>query len=1341
MASTISKACLFAFTLLILGCGGGGDKQQPETPLTETPVITPDPGPEPSPQPNPEPQPTPEPKNEAPIVGIEGTSTGQERQPIVLQAKSSDVDGSIVNYQWQHDSDLLLNLSGSATERLTLSTPDIQQDVTVTFTVTVTDNQGASESASHTVHFARNEITFQLRGLVTDKPIPNAIVTATVGKETFSTTANASGEYTLDIAADEASQSTLVQLHAQGVGAQSRVAFISQLPSVSLIRSKAGEDNVLDASEIFGVNVTNVTTAEYVQLSEHEGAFDSLAQLQNALLLVDTADKIKLATLIKALVDDNIDLMPVKFSSTLALAEDTAGAAQLYSELEVAHPELLKKAEDALLKDTTLLPGLTSELLGDYTLAIPNTMHGLLVNLSFNDDGTGQIIAEEVSSFDWEKIGQTVTLSFAEPVTILPAGIKSDYGPSAKTVLNTLTFDVLEERSGLIAARVSYQHGLVLEFLSEPITDVTEAFAHLYKTVPDLSINRDELIGIWHLQHHLLGHSLGEAVKLDLLEDGTANQISTNTAWQWQLNGNTLTLESTDKTLTYQVLEYANGQLHTIVKGHVSENLNTRNGAVFVKHQNVEFDALNVTGSWSISRSQYDEQQYFFFDNNRYFSELGRSSAWVLEQGKLELGEYLWNGTHVEQCDVSQASCIYNVTDEFELVGVYGNDVVVNHNKLQTTGVVEDQSRSLLRFFTRDQNHGHRLKKVSHFGSEQVLYGAEETLTFDMHCPSGPCYSVVEYQGLSYRIEEQGSVMLLSNDETGEQLVLSVKVLSATEQEVCIRSTNGQCDTSNTSIFTTLGPELDFNITIEGEGSMLAHTDKPRLGETLSLTVIPSAGYMVSKISGCNGYFTEQNMTFYVHAPAKSCHITAKFIKYNEFVGENRLVRKGFYAPSSFDFNVFASGDGTIFRSGFYSPFTWQTKANGGLTAQLEQPTFAGQEFSNSDPSISYDIEITGFELVRHPEGVEVTWHRQLSIEGIVQSSDSMREVLDDIRDFEKITLTHAEMVGTWSLGYGSNEFDYFSQSKNRASLRYLSTYKLILNEQGDGEIIDALGRTPINWVLGDDYLELQQLNGQNHVMRIFVWNALDGSFQFNTQLVTGSYLTPLNRGTGAMVKHQVSAPDIVSKVGIWRFKEGDHFDVLSGLEVYDNGVIRLGADFNYHHVSVEGNVIYMENLWDYKQNIIDPNCSIDKIECSLHSSLTFELVATGDNKLYVLETSVFVPNAFPSSVLRVVEYNSTGLEKFEHYMLANLKLSQQVGDTKLVWRTDVDSSNNAVTITTPDGQFSAILDELGRIVYDNQGENYYLQVVDASHDGVKVCHYSEHDVCNVDNELFLTYQ
>lgn len=66
-----------------------------------------------------------------------------------------------------------------------------------------------------------------LSGTVTDAPIANAIVTATVGDQTFTATADANGNYSLPIEIDETDAGEFVTLTARGVGDQSYVEFKS----------------------------------------------------------------------------------------------------------------------------------------------------------------------------------------------------------------------------------------------------------------------------------------------------------------------------------------------------------------------------------------------------------------------------------------------------------------------------------------------------------------------------------------------------------------------------------------------------------------------------------------------------------------------------------------------------------------------------------------------------------------------------------------------------------------------------------------------------------------------------------------------------------------------------------------------------------------------------------------------------------------------------------------------------------------------------------------------------------------------------------------------------------
>src|SRR5262245_5671818 len=68
---------------------------------------------------------------------------------------------------------------------------------------------------------APTKVSLRLEGKVTDEPIANAAVTARVGDEEFSATADATGAYSIAIEIDEADQNAFITLTARGVGEQS----------------------------------------------------------------------------------------------------------------------------------------------------------------------------------------------------------------------------------------------------------------------------------------------------------------------------------------------------------------------------------------------------------------------------------------------------------------------------------------------------------------------------------------------------------------------------------------------------------------------------------------------------------------------------------------------------------------------------------------------------------------------------------------------------------------------------------------------------------------------------------------------------------------------------------------------------------------------------------------------------------------------------------------------------------------------------------------------------------------------------------------------------------------
>jgi|GEM_PF-1973197 len=139
------------FTLALTACGGGGGSEStPSTPVT------------------------PPAANLAPTVSAGEDQSIYTGTKVILSGEASDTDGTIVSYQWQ----LTDYASGSAA--LTLNDADkatayfetnfnVPEEQAFTFTLTVTDDDGATSSDKVTIKIAPTEFTY------VDIPLPENI--------------------------------------------------------------------------------------------------------------------------------------------------------------------------------------------------------------------------------------------------------------------------------------------------------------------------------------------------------------------------------------------------------------------------------------------------------------------------------------------------------------------------------------------------------------------------------------------------------------------------------------------------------------------------------------------------------------------------------------------------------------------------------------------------------------------------------------------------------------------------------------------------------------------------------------------------------------------------------------------------------------------------------------------------------------------------------------------------------------------------------------------------------------------------------------------------------------
>ncbi|NIY88121.1 FG-GAP repeat domain-containing protein [Vibrio campbellii] len=109
-----------AIVLSFAGCGGGKDSKTNSTEKVSNNAI--------------------------PVISPISAQSLVETETLYLSVDATDNDGQISTYQWVQTNGTAATLSGIDTQEIEIQTPNVATDETLTFKVTVTDNQGATAS-------------------------------------------------------------------------------------------------------------------------------------------------------------------------------------------------------------------------------------------------------------------------------------------------------------------------------------------------------------------------------------------------------------------------------------------------------------------------------------------------------------------------------------------------------------------------------------------------------------------------------------------------------------------------------------------------------------------------------------------------------------------------------------------------------------------------------------------------------------------------------------------------------------------------------------------------------------------------------------------------------------------------------------------------------------------------------------------------------------------------------------------------------------------------------------------------------------------------------------------
>ncbi|GLX78992.1 hypothetical protein tinsulaeT_23320 [Thalassotalea insulae] len=395
----MKKRVLLPLLLLTAACGGGGGsssspKATPSTPTNHSPTA---------------------------VNDVISTSLSTTISIDVL-ANDSDKDGdelTILSATTDHGGTVAVG------NGVLSYTPKDNFLGTETITYEINDGNGGSASATVEVDVS---VTLTLKGKVTDEPIANAVVVASIGEQSVEVLADNAGNYSLDISSN--SWNSFVTIHATGQDNQDNVELVSQVGSVEKIYSVKGDDNIIEKSELQGVNVTNITTASYAlttRANNNEPATNQ-AELEMLESKLNAHSVLELAAAIKSIVDNPNATMPLGVDTVLDLALNEELASNL---IENVSDSKMQELFAAIANDNELTTPLSLE-------DIPETLYltfGTQLysyyrsqptagwKLQFNDDQSGVMYTQKGEplnklTFNWSiNDKHSLTIVFSSPVT------------------------------------------------------------------------------------------------------------------------------------------------------------------------------------------------------------------------------------------------------------------------------------------------------------------------------------------------------------------------------------------------------------------------------------------------------------------------------------------------------------------------------------------------------------------------------------------------------------------------------------------------------------------------------------------------------------------------------------------------------------------------------------------------------------------------------------------------------------------------------------------------------------------------------------------------------------
>ncbi|MBB1418760.1 hypothetical protein H5187_15995 [Pseudoalteromonas sp. SG44-1] len=1317
---------LLASALFLTGCGGGGDDSGSTTPKPVDPV------------------------NQGPIVTLTAADEQIEQETFTLKATANDTDGEISSYSWSHDASFDFISDGLSSAEVSFTSPDISEDITVNFTVTVTDNDGASASSSQAVLIKRKVSNVTITGLVTDEPIANAELEIVVGGESFQVQANDSGRYTAVLNIDESSTKKLVRVKAKGLDALNPgVEFVSQLSSVEKLLAQAGEDNTLDSNDNFGVNITNVTTAEFALLTRDGTEPASEEELNSALLNVDADEKIQLATLIKIVVDNPDYQLPEGINSTLELVANEQVAKQFEEEVIEKDPEIIEKTKKEIKEDDALVTGATGTLEGNYIINSPRYHTNTAFHLSLRADGSGQFSSNTSSAISWAENAGVYTLDFAEKVTIYQ---NSDAESSESVVLTGFSFTVLAENDVFRTIEVTRStERTVVNSNSGSVTMTTEddetyTTNLIYKN-KTISLLAEQLVGEWalHVQDNDFYTSYDPNLPetLQFYADGTG-VVDSSEAFTWQLNSHSLIVNYDDGGETGQLelwfTKALSGGYQLVGLDTSFDKPSDTLTGLLIKKQAVSTTNDDLIGRWHgfIGTSQsYDLN---IFSDGTMMIGLGITD-WQghLNDGQFTRKRFIYNNEIVTSCEGFGASCYLESEMIHEFISIVGNLYYIKRtlNYYLPNGEIRSQSGAILVYeYSKDLTYSAFTEELLENYTEFYSADGQTDRIYTEYDENGNVIYVVELEGQTYT----GATFndgVLSYDRNGETWHLELVSSDTGSIVACHYQDGGTCNAASQITYLPKRPKVTLSANSSGNGEISPASQASFLYQKVGFEIIPDDGFVLDVIEGCDGYIEGNH--YIAFASNTDCEITATFKEQQQTVGSFIIGNQDLYYASAYTVDLNEDNTGYLTYNGKVD-ITWQEDKQGVIEITPQQ-AFILNEYQNIEYPEGFPLEVnfkdiaTSLRLKPLPEK-GINWYEldrvieQYKDDVLVDEYTTSYEVSKTSLD-QRLAITTDDIAGQWSVDLVGEK------TVNKVNFN--------LDGSGVSHNISDLSEENFTWQIVDNSIALF-FPEDNGTESFYITKGLNVGYQLVTQgIFDGEHYTD----SGIMVRRNEQPISADNFAGRHQFRDGHDLDTHWGeIQVYDDGEVFFTFDTSSFQGGFEGGHLKRDRYSEYVDGIYQRVdwCDVSLDTCTLEGEFIYTLVAVDGQRYFIERTLGGAVNGGDTTAhLYIHDYTpSTDVAQFEEH---NLVFSLYQNDSNGIARWAVtygyydevlNKQHYIFQIDDTEPVYVELVD--GKLELTLDGQDTVIELIDNNRRNVTFCKYLKGNSCLEQDKVYLSF-